>query len=218
MQRRRPIDARCLRSSSPSLIRQSVWAPNTSGGLRTASRTDDYHASMERGATVEEPVAATESSRSHWLNVGTTMFGVAALVSFAFAAWTLLDLARNFHDDAAVRLLPDLFRWLGVAGVFATVWGALRRGPSQPISLWARWLVVACAGVVVFLVGAYLLARPLDLGRYEAYCQPLLVESIPGSENPARCADGGRLALGLLLVGVGVSTWIGRSRALSRTH
>jgi peptidoglycan/LPS O-acetylase OafA/YrhL len=146
------------------------------------------------------------------------MLGVAALVSLAFAAWTLFDLARNFHDDAAVRLLPDLFRWLGVAGVFATVWRALRRGPSQPVGLWVTWLVGACAGVVVFFVGAYLLARPLDLGRYEAYCQPLLVESIPGSENPERCADGGRLALGLLLVGLGVSIWIGRSRALSHAR
>lgn len=217
MQRRRPIDARCLRSPSPSLVRQSVCTEHL-GWLRAASRTHSYHFPMERGAIVEEPVAATESSRSRWLNVGNTMFGVAVLVSLAFAAWTLFDLARNFHDDAAVRLLPDLFRWLGVAGVFATVWGALRRGPSQPVGLWVTRLVVACAGVIVFFVGAYLLARPLDLGRYEAYCQPLLVESIPGSENPARCADGGRFALGLLLVGVGVSIWIGQSRALSRTH
>ncbi len=150
------------------------------------------------------------------MNAGTTAFGVAALVSLAFAAWTLLDLARNFHDDAAVRLLPDLFRWLGVAGIFATVWGALRRGPSQPVGVWVARLVVACAGVVVFSIGAYVLARPLDLGRYEAYCQPLLVESIPGSEDAARCADGPRLALGLLLVGVGVAIRIGRSRTLAR--
>lgn len=152
-----------------------------------------------------------------WRTTGTTAFGVAALVSLALAAWTLLDLARNFHDDAAVRLLPDLFG----------AWAWQGSSPPCGVLFVAALPARRCVGDVVgrclrrccrVLVGAHVLARSRDFGRYEAVCQPLLVESIPGSEDAARCADGSRLALWLLLVGVGVAIWTGRSRALTRSR
>lgn len=134
---------------------------------------------------------------------------------------TVSDLLRNFHDDQAERLFPSTFWWL-TALVFAAVTLTVWRSPRTPDSgsVTARWLAtLLCAEATVW--GAFILLQPLDLGSYEAICQPLAFETIGRSNPGGRCTDPGRFAAGLVLAAGGITgaalTWphAARNRAVS---
>lgn len=134
---------------------------------------------------------------------------------------TVSDLLRNFHDDQAERLFLRTFWWL-TALVFAAVTLTVWRSPRTPASgsVTARWLAtLVCAGATLW--GALILLQPLDLGSYEAICQPLAFETIGQSNPGGRCTDLGRFVGGLVPTAGGIIgaalTWphAARNRAVS---
>ena len=144
----------------------------------------------------------------------TALAGALTLICLAGATRTTVDLLHSFHDDQAARLVPDLFRWLVGVAIFAMLALVVRRRVLNPALTWMAWLVGAAVSLGVVVWGLYLLARPADLGSYEAYCLPLLLESVPGAKNAERCSDVSQLVagLGLVLAG-GVGAWVTLSRA-----
>ena len=131
--------------------------------------------------------------------------GVAGLVvSFVGLFGTLGELLRNFHDDEAAYLFPRTFWWITALVVSAVTVAAWRSQSDRSIgSLAARWLVTLVFAAVA-LWGGFLLLRPLDLGRYEAYCEPLVLETVGRSHPWDRCNDPGRFIGGVVLLVGGV--------------
>ncbi len=142
---------------------------------------------------------------------------IAGSVGFLLS---ISELLRNFHDDQAVYLFPRTGWWFTVAvlsGVTLAIWRT-ERGRSTVVVA-AIWLVTVVAAAAA-LRGAYLLLVPLDIGRYEAYCQPLVFETVGRQPRLDRCTDSGRFtAAGLLFVGgvlAAVLVWVSAWRVPAR--